>query len=81
MYKELDRQESFQHGKTAWKNDHPNETLKHYKTLYIKGHIDSLPWENYQSKDNYTVNQYSQNSEQNEQTLFNKLQRRQSDNN
>lgn len=67
-----------QQGKTAWKQDHPNETIKHYKQLYIKGLIDSLPWENYQSTDNYS---YKQNSEQTENSLFNKIQRKNSDSN
>lgn len=52
-YQELEKQKPIQQGKSAWKKDHPNETIKHYKQLYIKGLIDSLPWENYQSTDNY----------------------------
>ena len=31
--------------KEAWKAEHPNETLKEKKLLYIKGLIDKLPWE------------------------------------
>ena len=55
--------------KTAWKTDHPEETLKHYKNLYINGHIDKLPWED------YTQEGYTQNEEQNSDTLFNKLKK------
>ena len=31
--------------KRSWKEDHPNETLKEYKEMYINGEIDHLPWE------------------------------------
>ena len=55
--------------KTAWKTAHPEETLKHYKNLYINGHIDKLPWED------YTEEGYTQNEEQNGDTLFNKLKK------
>jgi hypothetical protein len=30
-----------------WKEDHPNDSLKHQKHLYSKGIIDRLPWEDY----------------------------------
>ena len=36
--------------KQAWKADHPEETLKEYKEAYIKGRIDTLPWDNYITK-------------------------------
>lgn len=70
-YKEKERSANFNNDKEAWKYDHPDQTLKMYKTLYINGKIDSLPWEGYR-----------QNSEQNADSLFNKLQQRSdSDNN
>lgn len=53
----------------AWKKDNPNSTMKHYKTLYIHGMIDKLPWEDYVAKDV----SYKQNEEQNSNTLFQKL--------
>jgi hypothetical protein len=62
--KELDSE--FQNAKTTWKAEHPDQTLKMYKTLYIKGKIDKLPWEE---------TGYQQNSEQGENTLFNKLRK------
>lgn len=81
-YEEKEKNIDIQNSKTAWKQDHPDETLKHYKNLYIKGMIDSLPWEDYKSKDNYNVEEgYTQNSEQDEKTLFNKIQRKNSDEN
>jgi len=30
-----------------WKEDHPNDSLKHQRYLYKKGIIDKLPWEDY----------------------------------
>ena len=69
---ELDLKElepTFQTQKNKWKEENPDQTLKLYKTLYIKGKIDKLPWEEDDSVG------YTQNSEQNESTLFNKLKR------
>ena len=79
-YEAKEKNTEIQNSKTAWKQDHPEETLKYYKNLYIKGMIDSLPWEDYKSNDNYNVEEgYKQNSEQDEKTLFNKIQRRNSE--
>ncbi len=64
--KELDSE--FQNAKTSWKTAHPDQTLKMYKTLYIRGKIDKLPWEENEVG-------YKQNSEQGENTLFNKLRK------
>ena len=55
--------------KEEWKAEHPNETLKEKKLLYIKGLIDELPWEAKVDKG------YEQNAEQGEGTLFNKLRK------
>jgi hypothetical protein len=57
--------ESFKEAKQSWKEEHPDETIKFYKTLYIKGQIDQLPWED---------EKYVQNSEQTEKSLFKKIQ-------
>ena len=59
---------TFQTQKNKWKEENPDQTLKLWKTLYIRGKIDKLPWE----EDSVG---YTQNSEQNESTLFNKLKR------
>jgi hypothetical protein len=32
---------------SRWKEDHPNDSLKHQRYLYSKGIIDRLPWEDY----------------------------------
>lgn len=41
------KEQEFKNDKESWKKDHPTETLKFYKTLFLQGKIDSLPWENY----------------------------------
>ena len=33
--------------KTAWKHDHPNDSLKRHRRLFESGSIDKLPWEAY----------------------------------
>ena len=58
--------------KEAWKAEHPNETLKEKKLLYIKGLIDKLPWEDKVEQKNEG---YEQNAEQSENTLFNKMRK------
>lgn len=45
LYNEKNQNQNFLNKKAQWKKDHPDETLKHYKKLYINGVIDSLPWE------------------------------------
>jgi len=55
--------------KEEWKSEHPNETLKEKKLLYIKGLIEELPWEAKVNKG------YEQNAEQSDETLFNKLRK------
>jgi hypothetical protein len=75
---ELKEQDStFQVSKTVWKDANPDQTLKHYKNLYVKGVIDSLPWEQTAQGDNYNTSEgYRQNAEQSERTLFNKLSKK-----
>jgi hypothetical protein len=73
-YEEKEKDEQFQASKTAWKEQHPNDTLKRYKNLYVKGLIDSLPWEDTSTSDNYKEQEsYSQNAEQSDNTIFNKI--------
>ena len=72
-YEEKEKDEHFENAKQEWKHNNPDRTLKYYKNLYIKGVIDQLPWEDTDQDDNYKEEGYQQNSEQNENTLFNKL--------
>lgn len=44
---ELDKDTLWQEAKKMWKEDHPEETLKEHKRLYLAGEIDQLPWERY----------------------------------
>jgi hypothetical protein len=80
--------EEWQTAKKAWKDDHPNLSLKTFKHLYVEGKIDELPWEKYKPKNfiakegNVQVKKetteetegYIQNAEQNEESLWKKLQ-------
>lgn len=76
-YNLKEQDSAFQESKTAWKDAHPNQTLKHYKNLYVKGLISSLPWEQTAKEDNYNISEgYQQNAEQSENTLFNKLSKK-----
>lgn len=61
-YELADNTASWTEAKSAWKKDHPNETLKEHKKKYIRGQIDTLPWE-----------EYVQNSEQTKSSLWQKL--------
>ena len=66
-YEQLDQEENFKHAKQKWKDEHPDQTIKFQKTLYIKGKIDKLPWED---------NDYVQNAEQTHpNSLWNKINR------
>ena len=76
-YELKEKDETFQLNKATWKESHPDQTLKHYKNLFVKGVIDSLPWERTAEDDNYIVQEgYQQNAEQSERTLFNKLSKK-----
>ena len=70
--------------RTKWKAENPDQTLKHYKNLYAKGVINSLPWEDKINPYKYTREPlteviepegYQQNSEQDDDTLFNKMKK------
>jgi hypothetical protein len=61
-------QESVRQLKQQWKAEHPNDSIKSYKKLYIHGKIDSLPWIPQE------VEQYKQNGEQSDDSIWNKIQ-------
>lgn len=61
-YELADNTASWTDAKSAWKKDHPNETLKEHKKKYIRGKIENLPWE-----------EYVQNSEQTKTSLWQQL--------
>ena len=57
--KEIDNLPEWLDAKSRWKLEHPNISLKSFKTLYIEGKIDKLPWEDYviKEKKNYIMKQ------------------------
>jgi hypothetical protein len=73
-YEELESTEDFKNAKQAWKDAHPNETLKLQKKLYIDGTIDHLPWEVPELASKEESKGYIQNEEQQDPNrLWNKL--------
>ena len=74
---ELEEQEEdldWKDAKQRWKDDHPNDTIKNYKTMYLKGIISKLPWESYltQKEDD---NGYIQNAEQSQQSIWSRIKK------
>ena len=61
-YEELENNNEIKNAKQVWKEDHPDQTIKAHKELYIQGKIDELPWEG-----------YVQNSEQSSNSIWNKI--------
>jgi len=68
---ELDSSQEWKEAKHQWKELNPDETLKDWKERYIKGDIDALPWEEYMKN-----NSYKQNEEQSENSIWNRLRKR-----
>ena len=56
--------------KRRWKEDNPDQNIKDWKQAYVSGRIHELPWA--PSRDEG----YQQNSEQNENSVWNKIQDR-----
>ena len=83
--------ENWLEAKRQWKEENPESTIKELKQAYIYGKIDELPWEKYlnngsakkyifKEKDEQVTKiaiqeGYRQNSEQNEETLWQRLKR------
>ena len=72
QYEQLEASDAMKDAKYRWKLDHPEETLKGYKTLYIKGVIDKLPWEDYTKNEEEG---YKQNAEQDEKSIWKDIKR------
>ena len=70
----LDNDPEWKDAKQRWKDDHPNDTIKNYKTMYLKGIISKLPWESYltQKEDD---NGYIQNAEQSQQSIWSRIKK------
>ena len=73
----LDDDPNWVEAKRRWKEDHPSETIKNYKTMYLKNIISKLPWESYlenpETISNSNNSKYIQNEEQNEQSIWNRI--------
>ena len=72
-----DEDPSWREAKQSWKKDHPNDKIKNYKNMYVKGIISKLPWETYvksNTEDNQASESYIQNAEQNNSSIWNKIQ-------
>ena len=77
---ELEAQEQdldWKDAKQRWKDDHPQSTIKNYKTMYIRGVINKLPWEDYLYKPdtNHSPSKegYIQNEEQSKDSLWKRI--------
>jgi peptidoglycan hydrolase-like protein with peptidoglycan-binding domain len=68
---EKESDERWKLARIRWKIDNPRANTKTIRQMYLDGAIDQLPWENYFT----TSNTYVQNSEQDENSLFNKIQK------
>jgi hypothetical protein len=64
----LEADASIAERKRYWKDHNPNENLKSWKTLYIQGRIDKLPWVPDEQG-------YVQNSEQSDDTIWKRLKK------
>jgi hypothetical protein len=74
---EKESDEKWKLARIRWKIDNPRANTKTIKQMYLDGTIDRLPWEDYF----ITVNPYVQNSEQDENSIFNKIQKSKNDKN
>ena len=70
----LDEQPEWKDAKQRWKEDHPNDTIKNYKVMYLKGIISKLPWESYLEPTTDDKG-YIQNAEQSQQSMWSRMKR------
>ena len=86
--KELEQQEddiTWSDAKSKWKDENPGATLKFFKSLYIDGKIDEVPWAKYVESKNFITKEgsvqvtketkegYIQNEEQNDSSLWKQI--------
>ena len=73
----LESNPNWQKAKQEWKLDNPDLTLKFFKDKYMRGKIDRLPWEDYMENSNSEEvegsDEYIQNAEQSQNSLWNKI--------
>ena len=66
---EKESDEKWKLAKIRWKIDNPRANTKSLRQMYLEGKIDKLPWEEYISTAGYV-----QNGEQDQSSLFTKIQ-------
>ena len=74
----LDDIPEWREAKRQWKEDHPNDKIKNYKAMYLKGIISKLPWEAYLdpvSNEGAQSSGYIQNAEQNNDSIWNRIKK------
>ena len=90
-YAEKEKESTWVDAKRRWKEENPKEHIKEWKQAYINGEVDEVPWEKYleegtakryifkdkeeQVKDIALQEDYQQNAEQNDSTIWNRLKR------
>ena len=74
----LDEIPEWREAKRQWKEAHPNDKIKNYKAMYLKGIISKLPWEAYLdpiSNEGTQSSGYIQNAEQNNDSIWNRIKK------
>lgn len=74
-WRKKEKDKTWKVAKTLWKLDNPGQTIKSYRQLFIEGKVDRMPWESYYK----SVEEYRQNDEQKEESLFTQIQQRKND--
>ena len=74
-YEDREKDDTWVTDRAIWEANNPDQDREAWKTAFVKGEIESLPWETPVQADNYNSNSegYQQNAEQSDNTLFNKL--------
>ena len=78
-YNKKEQDDDFVTARQVWEDTYNMRRRREaYKQSFIKGELESLPWESPTQADNYNSNTegYQQNAEQSESTLFNKLSKK-----
>ena len=73
IVKNMETDAEWNKAKRSWKEDNPEQNIKDWKQAYISGRIHELPWAQYVNKQDEG---YQQNAEQNENSVWKKIQDR-----
>lgn len=73
-YADREKDDAWVTDRADWEASNPDEDRAAWRHAFEIGEINSLPWEDTATADNYNIQEgYQQNAEQSENTLFNKL--------